>query len=58
MIYGIDVSAAQGAHIDWQAVAASGVVRVAVEVGIGNDAPNPLASAQVKGAQGELAYSI
>jgi GH25 family lysozyme M1 (1,4-beta-N-acetylmuramidase) len=47
----IDVSAAQGSEIDWQAVAASGVAIVAVEIGVGNDAPNPLRAVQVSGAR-------
>ena len=46
----IDVSAAQGV-VDWARVAAAGVRAVYVEHGVGNDAANPCAAAQVAGAR-------
>lgn len=47
----LDVSSAQGEDIDWAEVRASGVERVVVECGIGNDAPNSLRAMQVAGAK-------
>ena len=46
----IDVSAAQGV-VDWARVAAAGVRAAYVEHGVGNDAANPCAAAQVAGAR-------
>ena len=47
----IDVSASQGPNIDWDRVKASGIQRVIVECGIGNDTPNELRAVQVAGAK-------
>ena len=46
----IDVSAAQGPCIDWEKVATAGVQVAAVEIGVGNDAPNEYRASQVSGA--------
>jgi GH25 family lysozyme M1 (1,4-beta-N-acetylmuramidase) len=48
----IDVSAAQGKNIDWDAVKASGIEVVVVECGLGNDGSNPVDMTQALGARG------
>ena len=51
MIRMIDVSADQGADIDWVAVAAAGVRGAYIEGQVGNDGPNRLFAAQAAGAR-------